>query len=167
MVFAHTKAPAGERGITPKGNAETGDSRCGCARTERAWLARQSCERRTETAHTIHSALWHRAATARPRVLTVNRTDCLRLHNCGCRSLPLPMSSGVYGARHLRARPSGGGEKRSANRSHTRCGRAYNRYGDKCQGRTRLRRHANGVVPLQHRNARVSPMQLPPKIPNS
>ena len=30
-------------------------------------------------------------------------------------------------------RPSSGSEKRSANRLRTRCGRVYNRYGDKCQ----------------------------------
>ena len=41
------------------------------ARTERAWLAWLSCERRTETTRNVHSALWHRRATVRARVLAV------------------------------------------------------------------------------------------------
>ena len=73
------------------------------ARTERAWLAWLACERRTETSRNVHSALWHRGATVRARVLAVIPSGLTPLLNRGCRSLPLPMSFGGYSARCLRA----------------------------------------------------------------
>ena len=53
----------------------------------------------------------------------------------GCRSLPLPMSSGGCSARCLRAPAVKRERKSESSHAHrTRCGRANNRYGSFCQG---------------------------------
>ena len=104
------------------------------ARTIRAWLRDHECERRTgnrtkpsglpcSTGRRRHGlASCPSAAGAYPRLKS--RAPIVPAPGA-CRRLQrsLPASTG-------RQR---GSEKRSANRLRTRCGRAYNRYGCKCQ----------------------------------
>ena len=160
--YGYGRSPEGERELTPGSNGRRPVRFC--SKAGRAWLAWLACERRTGTTRNVHSALC--IGGRRPNFLDGARSRPCR-HTLGayprfcrgCRSLPLPMSFGGYSARcpsifkenatdkSAEHRPSSGGRERSANRLRTRCERAYNRYGDKCQDRSpdfRLRAGAAG-----------------------
>ena len=93
-----------------------------------------------ESRETVRSALWHRGATAKTswtglaRVLAVIPSGLAPLLNCGCRSLPLPMSFGVGDARRQASTGRQAEARSEAQTAHrTRCGQTYNRYGSFCQ----------------------------------
>jgi hypothetical protein len=122
------KSPVGEHGITP-GKMRTGRRPVpGCSNhtSVAARLSLRTPDR--ESRETARSALWHRGATVRARVLAVIPWGHTPGCNRGRRSCPLPMSFGGRGARHQRIfgenatdlsaepRPSCGSEKA---RAHT------------------------------------------------
>ena len=86
-----------------------------------------------ESHETVRSALWHRAATARARVLSVSRGGLPPIGDAGADHARSRCLSAVAALAACEHRPSTRKRKRSANRLRTRCGRAYNRYGCKCQ----------------------------------
>ena len=112
----------------------TGDGRCVCARTGRAWLRD----------YPANDGRKSRITSIRPCGIGGRRcglaswpsypADWLRCSTAGADRSRSRCPSAVTALAACEHRPSSGGGERSANRLRTRCGRAYNRYGDKCQG---------------------------------
>ena len=148
----HADSPAGERGITPK--VSNGRQPVRWCSNHTSVAARLSCERRTKTTRNVRSALWHRAATGRARVLTVNRAGQALLREMRVPRTPAPDVFRRWwrwppkhfqrkcDKRERRAPAVKRGRSDAGLSTHrTRCGQAYNRYGSFCQdvvGATRL-----------------------------
>ena len=135
VCFGHGKAPAGERGLSPKRRSNGRRPVHGCP-DQTGVAARRSLRTTDGESHeTVHSAaLWHRAATARTRVLSVSRGGIPPVEIAGADRARSRCPSAFAMLTASEHRPSTRSQKRSANRLRTRCGRACNRYGDKCQG---------------------------------
>ena len=112
-----TNPPAGERGIAPRKNAATGDSRCVVARTGRAWLCDHRCERRTgkRTKPSIRPCDSGRRRGGLASCPSDRRGLCSPCADRGADRSRSRCQSAVWRSPNEH-RPSSGGEKRSADR---------------------------------------------------
>ena len=135
-----TNPPAGERGIAPRKNAATGDSRCVVARTGRAWLCDHRCERRTGIARNRPfgpATAGGDGADSRPARQTEG--DFAPLAQTGVPIAPAPAVSRRCGARQTSTGRQAEARSEALTAHRTRCGRAYNRYGSLCQASSATR----------------------------
>ena len=129
------KVPRRRSRDNAKGKRSNGRRPVHGARTRRAWLRDLSCERRTgnRTKPSIRPC----GSGRRRGGLASCPSDRGGIPPVGCAGADRARSRCPSAFAALAAcehRPSSGSEKRSANRLRTRCERASNRYGDKCQG---------------------------------